>query len=966
MKQKSRHYVSMLFYALFGFFFLFLIPSHISAQNADCDSQIPHTSLPVYFYDQRGVRFGEIGNSCVGSQGTSISRVSGIKNTYFTCSENNGSVSGAFIARTYRCTSGTMIFDHQVPAPFAVSKSSWKYVGVGSGFGNRDHPNLNPPVTGNGSRITVPYPPNDWARQVIITMNLPDPNRLSYTCNNNQTVTLRWSGVTGATEYGWRLDNQANAWYTSSTDTFGYTGSTSATVSLRYGQTYKWAMTATNSAGRHPTTSSWSANFSCPPPPPANQNYTCNANGTATFSWNGVTGASSYIPRLNRITSPDNWRNLGQGDTGANAPGITATSATYPLRDASSYGWAVSSVASGVEGAWSWLPVSCITIRTQNSVGTAVSVRGMGYTYNACGSTRTCIGSSSQNSNTGSFRTIPGWQGGAGIALNANQRIIGINPAPAGGSLVVRAPNDPSNAAWQNQVTWNNYWWNPYPANGVRSVAFVVATTTPTPTATPPLSCGTITNTSGTGARVGPPTAFTGRISGISTTTTGCDLRIDGVSADTGNSVGNPRRCDMSTNVRTGSHSYNIRATGAATSLSCRTVTFCGDSTAPAVPGNRVLTCAWAGTNGGGTNLYNLGYSYTGVVDSGCIGMSSTPYWAQISNNPAFATTLNADNTWQGGAAGLTTSATNVIEGTTIRARVRSRDALDNQSAWSAISSFVLNSTNCTGVPTPTAVPPTPTPAYWFKLRDSSFNRVTNSTYLRVPNNALRFSNTDADDPNPAATQLIMGANGLITSNSNITTINGGGTFSTTRAYKNNYSVNRRHLQDAATMNTFKDSLRDTKDAVTITTMAQVQANKVNIREGSLTINSALPAGQYVIFVNGNVNINPFGASTIFNPANQSIAIIATGTIFIHQNFTVANGIFVANTVQLTSNGVVTPQLPTLKINGNLISITSVNDTIRLSTNQRAPSLFVVFKPQMYLDLLPLLSTTVQEGRQLE
>jgi hypothetical protein len=168
-------------------------------------------------------------------------------------------------------------------------------------------------------------------------------------------------------------------------------------------------------------------------------------------------------------------------------------------------------------------------------------------------------------------------------------------------------------------------------------------------------------------------------------------------------------------------------------------------------------------------------------------------------------------------------------------------------------------------------------------------------------------------------------------------------------------------------MNTFKDSLRDTKDAVTITTMAQVQANKVNIREGgSLTINSALPAGSYVIFVDGNVNINTFAASTIFNPANQSIAIIATGTIFIHQNYSVANGIFVANNVQLTSNGVVTPQLPPLKINGNLISITSVNELIRLSTDQRSPSLFVVFKPQMYLDLLPLLSTTVQEGRQLE
>jgi hypothetical protein len=273
---------------------------------------------------------------------------------------------------------------------------------------------------------------------------------------------------------------------------------------------------------------------------------------------------------------------------------------------------------------------------------------------------------------------------------------------------------------------------------------------------------------------------------------------------------------------------------------------------------------------------------------------------------------------------------------------------------------------NCTGVPTPTAVPPTPTPAYWFKLRDSSFNRVTANTYLRIPNNPIRFNTNDPDDPNPAAAQLIIGRNGLVTSNSTFS-VSGGGTPPSGQSYKNNYVIERRQLQSAATLTAFRNTLVETKDAKTITNISQIEANKINIFTGTLTINSALPNGPYVLFVIGNINLNTFGAAPFrFNPTSQSIAIISTGTIFIHQNYSEANGIFIANTVQLTTSGDVTPNLPPLKINGNLISINAVNDLIRLSPDQRMPSLFVVFKPQMYLDLLPLLSTITHEGRQLQ
>jgi hypothetical protein len=102
--------------------------------------------------------------------------------------------------------------------------------------------------------------------------------------------------------------------------------------------------------------------------------------------------------------------------------------------------------------------------------------------------------------------------------------------------------------------------------------------------------------------------------------------------------------------------------------------------------GGAPLSCTYAGLNGVGARLYNVTYNYNAVTDVGCVGLSSTPYWAQLSNSAAangagnYNNAWNADNTWQAGAAGLTSSLTNIVEGTTIYAHAKSRDGLDNQS----------------------------------------------------------------------------------------------------------------------------------------------------------------------------------------------------------------------------------------------------------------------------------------------
>lgn len=78
------------------------------------------------------------------------------------------------------------------------------------------------------------------------------------------------------------------------------------------------------------------------------------------------------------------------------------------------------------------------------------------------------------------------------------------------------------------------------------------------------------------------------------------------------------------------------------------------------------------------------------------------------------------------------------------------------------------------------------------------------------------------------------------------------------------------------------------------------------------------------------------------------------------------NGVFVANEFDL-ANGVPTSQTP-LKIAGNIISRREISDTKRRRPDAQyeQPSLFISFEPKYYIDLIPLLSTIEQVGRQVE
>jgi len=152
-----------------------------------------------------------------------------------------------------------------------------------------------------------------------------------------------------------------------------------------------------------------------------------------------------------------------------------------------------------------------------------------------------------------------------------------------------------------------------------------------------------------------------------------------------------------------GSHTLSVCANngvGTNCSLSVQSPVIGVDITPPPVPIPTYTLTSDPACRG----KYYLNMGWNGVADSGCGGLSSTPYWAQVSNastvdaSGGFSTinsAWSANNTWLNVLA--ETSSASYTPGTTLYGHVRSRDAFDNQSAWSTTDTVVI--------PTPSPYP---------------------------------------------------------------------------------------------------------------------------------------------------------------------------------------------------------------------------------------------------------------------
>ena len=168
----------------------------------------------------------------------------------------------------------------------------------------------------------------------------------------------------------------------------------------------------------------------------------------------------------------------------------------------------------------------------------------------------------------------------------------------------------------------------------------------------------------------------------------------------------------------------------------------------------------------------------------------------------------------------------------------------------------------------------------------------------------------------------------------------------------------------------FVDYIKSRKQYVTITDTngngiiesGELISNKINMITGNFTVDSPSIQSKspFLLVVIGDVTI-----TGNINPPAKSMAIITTGAIKINSTVTELNGIFIANSVDFASDiipGNTTAN--TLKITGNLISLTNTDTNKRKRDDIQKPSLYIIVKPEMYLDLLPMISIRHYEWRE--
>jgi len=247
-------------------------------------------------------------------------------------------------------------------------------------------------------------------------------------------------------------------------------------------------------------------------------------------------------------------------------------------------------------------------------------------------------------------------------------------------------------------------------------------------------------------------------------------------------------------------------------------------------------------------------------------------------------------------------------------------------------------------------------PGPWYKLKDASLNKIGNHN-IAVVQNVNPF---DSDDNNNRVIIIASsGSNqGILLSTGSYNT---GPSYNPIPASSKNWHLGSYGSINQPMIDNFYQYVISRKSAKEIANLTEIN-NDGNyiIKIDSLTLSTQPPNYNFVLIVR-TANNNDFGNASInidnFNSNNKSILILAKNINF-SSSVTIASGIFIGQQIiyQSTSG---------LKILGNLISKSAVTIQSRSDTNTR-PSLFVVFKPKMYLDLLPYLSISKYDWQQLQ
>ena len=163
--------------------------------------------------------------------------------------------------------------------------------------------------------------------------------------------------------------------------------------------------------------------------------------------------------------------------------------------------------------------------------------------------------------------------------------------------------------------------------------------------------------------------------------------------------------------------------------------------------------------------------------------------------------------------------------------------------------------------------------------------------------------------------------------------------------------------------------VRSRKEYHTITDFTGLTGPNIYLYNGPLTIESdyedaltnAASTGPVLLAVTGgDVTIDTI--DDIFGDPSSPfpVAILTDGTLDIAPTMTELNGIFIATQVNFGTSAV------PLKIVGNIVSQNPADPGTRDRIDDTRPSVFIVARADMYLDLLPYFSTASYEWKQLQ
>ena len=270
------------------------------------------------------------------------------------------------------------------------------------------------------------------------------------------------------------------------------------------------------------------------------------------------------------------------------------------------------------------------------------------------------------------------------------------------------------------------------------------------------------------------------------------------------------------------------------------------------------------------------------------------------------------------------------------------------------------------GGPTPTAGPsPTPTPVVvpgpWTKLKNTSFYS-NEQLWSQIPASPVAYDADDTTQP-----YFIVGEGGLVGAYPDINIF---GLNSNAKTSANDFSGLYEPLPPYMSPLDFAQYVKGKKTYKEINNLDEINGDGIyfygftgNEEEAVVTLPNLnlteVPAdfNQYniVLIYDGTININVTGA---FNPV-KSVALIAP-TINIASTVTEIKSIIITKTCSLgdtVNQG--------LKIIGNL-SVSNVFTNNRKWADLNKPSLFIINKPEMYLDLLPYITVANYDWQQLQ